>query len=69
MVETREELQVKKQKKEVNRPEAEKTEKEQIVYVTSTKHLIEVLKNMEDGQMLTLMFGTPEEGEVHGKEE
>ena len=69
MVETREELHVKKKKKEVNRPEAEKTEKEQIVYVTSTNHLIEVLRNMKDGQMLTLMFGTPEKGEVHGKEE
>ena len=30
MVETREELQVKKQKKEVNRPEAEKTEKQNV---------------------------------------
>lgn len=41
---------------------------DEIVYVSSVPQLIDVLKNMKEGQMLTLMFEGPEEGEVHGEE-
>lgn len=43
-------------------------DEDEIVYVSSVTQLIDVLKSMKEGQMLTLMFRVQEEGEVHGEE-
>ena len=44
-------------------------EKVEIVYVQSSKQLVELLEAMEEGQVITILFQTPEEGEVHGEKE
>ena len=44
-------------------------EQEEIVYVQSSKQLVELLEAMEEGQVITILFQTPEEGEVHGEKE
>ena len=44
-------------------------EKEEIVYIQSSKQLVELVEAMEEGQVITILFQTPEEGEVYGKKE
>lgn len=44
-------------------------EQEEIVYVHSSKQLVELLEAMEEGQVITILFQTPEEGEMHGEKE